>query len=42
MRIRHSRSELDGRPYFFCSESCQKKFRADPLRYGQTDDQHAG
>lgn len=27
------RSELDGRPYFFCSESCQKKFRADPLRY---------
>lgn len=27
------RSEHDGHPYFFCSASCQKKFRADPLRY---------
>ncbi|WP_319000281.1 hypothetical protein [Burkholderia vietnamiensis] len=26
------RSEHDGHPYFFCSASCQKKFRADCQR----------
>ncbi len=29
----HFRYEHDGHPYFFCSESCQDKFRADPLNY---------
>ncbi|GAA5507908.1 heavy metal translocating P-type ATPase [Novipirellula caenicola] len=24
------RSEYDGKPYFFCSQGCQKKFEADP------------
>ncbi|MGY6258709.1 MULTISPECIES: heavy metal translocating P-type ATPase [Caballeronia] len=27
------RSEHDGHQYYFCSESCQEKFRAAPLRY---------
>ncbi|KAK47015.1 copper ABC transporter ATPase [Caballeronia jiangsuensis] len=27
------RSEHDGHQYFFCSESCREKFRADPLNY---------
>ncbi|WP_416047469.1 heavy metal translocating P-type ATPase [Cupriavidus basilensis] len=27
------RTEHDGNSYFFCSESCQKKFQADPARY---------
>ncbi|KWR90873.1 heavy metal translocating P-type ATPase [Cupriavidus sp. IDO] len=26
-------AEYEGRPYFFCSESCQKKFQTDPLKY---------
>lgn len=28
-----AKTEYRGRPYFFCSESCLKKFQSDPERY---------
>jgi P-type Cu+ transporter len=27
-------SQLEGKPYFFCSASCKGKFDADPTRFG--------
>jgi Cu+-exporting ATPase len=32
-RTAKHRVELGGTPYFFCSERCQERFRADPDRY---------
>ena len=27
------KSEYEGRPYYFCSPGCQRRFEADPARY---------
>ena len=27
------RAEKDGLAYYFCSESCQKKFEKEPMKY---------
>lgn len=31
----NSKIENDGKTYYFCSETCQSKFKAEPARYAK-------